>query len=265
MSAALAIAVYLNHCYVAPDRDSFDAAASDPFLSTLFAPFERRTTRRTDKTYTGLYYYGAHTYFELLEPGKGFSQAGSGIAFGVEEPGAIAQLGKPEPITRALDGQQLPWFQVAGDGDDFAGSGLTTWIMEYDPRFLARFYPQLPPKQPGIARAQILERYVARLGQPRALFEDITRLEIALTPADAAAFARHCERLGYAVQRDDHSFACTGPDLVLHVTPATAPARLGIAKVTFRLRAPAPQREARRLGSSTLELDGQTAVWRFTH
>lgn len=24
-----------------------------------------------------------------------------------------------------------------------------------------------------------------------------------------------------------------------------------------------PQREARRLGSSTLELDGQTAVWRF--
>lgn len=257
---ALAVAVFLNHCYVAPDRATFDAIAGDPFLSGLF---ERRTTHRADKTYAGLYLYGAQTYFELLEPGKGFSRASSGIAFGVEEPGAIDKLGEPAPVTREFEGRQVAWFKSVGDGDAFAQSDLTTWIMEYDPHFLARWYPRLPPKQRGIQRELLLERYVAHAGHGGGLFQEITRIELVMTAADGRAFAKHCERFGYRVERDDQSFTCTGPGLVLHLTPASPPARLGIAKVTFHLKSPAPKREALRLGSSMLELDGDTAVWRF--
>lgn len=259
--SALAVAVFLNHCYVAADRATFDAAARDPFLRGQFAAFEKRTTHRTDKTYTGLYWYGANTYFELLEPGKGFSQARSGLAFGVEEPGAIAKQGKPEPVTREYEGRQVPWFASAGDGQAFAASSLATWTMEYDPGFLDHWHPKLPPSQRGITRALQLQRYVAHARSTPGLFQDITRIELALT--DPAAFAKHCETLGYAVARDDRAYTCKGPEIVLHLTPASAPARLGIVKVVFKLRAPAPKREARRLGSSTLELDGDTAVWRF--
>jgi hypothetical protein len=261
--SALAVAVFLNHCYVAPNRATYDAAAADEFLSTQFASMEKRTTHRADKTYSGLYFYGAHTYFELLEPGKGFSQSRSGLAFGVEEPGGIDKLGSAEMVTRELGGKQLPWFRSLKDGDAFAQSDLTTWIMEYDPQFLAHWHPKLPPKDHGIKRSQLLDRYVAHTGHPRGLFQDITRIELVMTAQDGQAFAKHCASLGYRVARDDQAYTCTGPGLVLHVTPASPPARLGIAKVTFHLKSPAPKREARRLGSSTLELDGDTAVWRF--
>lgn len=261
MTAALALAVSLNHCYVAPDRATFDAIAGDSFLRGAFASFEERTTKRTDKTYTGLYYYGDHTYFEILEPGKGFSRAGSGIAFGTERAHELARLGKPSPVTREFEGRQVPWFQVVGDDDAFSSSSLTTWTMEYDPRFLAHWYPALPPAGRGISRALQLDRYVAHAGRPRGLLQDIQRIELALL--DGAPFAKHCEALGYRVARDDRAYTCTGPGIVLHATPAHPPARLGIVKVTFKLRAPAPRREARRLGSSTLELDGDEAVWRF--
>ena len=262
MSPALAIAVHLNHCYVAPDRATFDAAAQDPFLSSRFASFEQRTTRRTDHTYTGLYYYGDHTYFELLEPGRGFG-SGSAIAFGVEEPGAIARLGKPHPITREAEGRQVAWFHTVSDGDAFAQSDLSSWIMECDPRFLAQWYPALPPAERGIQRKQLLDRYVAHTGRPRGLFQDLTRVELVLAASDLDAFAKQCERFGYRLERDGLAIACTGPEVVLHLTPGHPPARLGIAKVTFRLRGAAPKREAHRLGTSTLELDGDTAVWRF--
>lgn len=258
-----AVPVHLNHCYLAPDRATFDAAAQDDFLSTQFASVEQRTTHRADTSYTGIYLYGAHTYFELLEPGKGFSQARSGIAFGVEQAGAIARLGKPEPISREFEGRQVAWFRIARDGDAFAQSDLSTWVMEYDPGFLAHWHPQLPPDERGIERGLVLDRYVAQTKRPRGLFEDVTGIELLLTAADAAALARHCEGFGYRVQRDDKALTCTGPGLLLHLTTASPPARLGIARVTFRLRSTAPGQVARRLGTSTLELDGQTAVWRF--
>ena len=85
--------VYLNHLYVVPTPETYKAVAENDFLEKNFGAFESRTTTRADKTYTGLYFYGEHTYFELLEPPKDGKapETFSGVAFGAETPGQICK------------------------------------------------------------------------------------------------------------------------------------------------------------------------------
>ena len=59
--------VFLNHLYTVLDTATYKAIEADPFWRTQFAPSERRTTVRTDETYTGLYFYGVNTYFEIFD------------------------------------------------------------------------------------------------------------------------------------------------------------------------------------------------------
>src|SRR5208282_2209145 len=97
------------------DTPTYQAIESDPFWRKRFAPNERRTTVRTDETYTGLYFYGINTYFEVFDvadsprPDVG----DCGIAFGVERSGDIGALKgvlgaeletSTQPITRLYQG-----------------------------------------------------------------------------------------------------------------------------------------------------------------
>src|SRR5437867_5997339 len=86
--------VALNHFYLTLDSDTYAAIESSEFLQGEFAPFERRTTVRTDKTYTGIYFYGIHTYFEFFDATKspGSKVGDSGVAFGVEQSDALKLL-----------------------------------------------------------------------------------------------------------------------------------------------------------------------------
>ena len=84
--------MFLNHFFVVVDPATYAAARSSPFMTRDFAPFEARTTVRNDMTYTGIYWYGRHTYFELFEPGSQGPEGASGVALGVEEQGASAAV-----------------------------------------------------------------------------------------------------------------------------------------------------------------------------
>ena len=86
--------VFLNHFYVVVDAETYAAAQASPFLTGEFAPFEKRTTARNDRSYTGIYWYGRRTYFELFEPGTQGPAGASGLALGVEEPGATEAVKK---------------------------------------------------------------------------------------------------------------------------------------------------------------------------
>jgi hypothetical protein len=95
--------VYLNHIYRVLDKETFRAAEASEYLRTQFAPFESRTTKSGDDTWTGLYYYGESTYFEFLaaDPARDRPLGQSAVAFGVEEPGSSAT------VRKALDGLGL--------------------------------------------------------------------------------------------------------------------------------------------------------------
>jgi hypothetical protein len=260
--------VLLNHFFVSPDAATFDELCASELVRDL-APRERRTTVRRDRTYTGLYLYGARTYFEFLAPGSTMMGGRSGIAFGVESQGDVERVCERlqpryavHPVTRALpSGDEAPWFRAcSSDAPLLPRSGVATWVMEYEPAFFERFHPALPPARPGIARADALVRYAAACGQPHpAALEDVVALELSLAADELEAFAGHCAALGYPVDASARGVACKGPGLQLFAAPG-APRGLTAAHLKLR-RALDPGDH--RIGTTTLSLDGDRAVWRF--
>lgn len=240
----------LNHFYVTPDRASFEAAERSAFLSR-FCALEKRTTVRKDATYTGLYLYGERTYLELLHPDSASFGAPSGIAYGVEDPGALDQvaLEVPEPTLALISRGDIPWFRWCRSQRPL--EGVAEWVMEYVPAFFTGFHPQLPPERPGIARADALTRYVAACGKLRTrgdgLFEDVVALELALAPNDAARWKARTLKVR---------------DVEVRVTPAADGAPTGILAARLRLRRDGGK-GVERIGSTTLSLDGMNAVWQF--
>lgn len=262
----------LNHFYVVLDPASYKAIEGSDFLRGQLAPSETRTTVRTDMTYTGLYFYGMRTYFELFDgssPAMGGVGA-SGLAFGVEETGALEALAKerpdrflaPELITRGFKDAQLPWFYM-GVPKTLSPGGLRVWIMEYHPRFLAEWNPM--EGKTGITRSAVLERYAAVLKPtpPQPYLQDVTGLTINLDSATAAKLVEICQALGYAAKTEGGVTTLDGPEVQLRVTTDAA-APKGIREMTLRVsREPEGPKELS-FGKSVLRFMGNgRATWTF--
>ena len=133
--------VTLNHFYVVVDAATYEAARTSPFLTREFAPFEARTTVRNDKSYTGIYWYGRATYFELFEPGEQGPAGASGLALGVEQPEASALVKQHWEaalggaggglVTRKTETDEVPWFEMTYAREI---PGVRVWLMEYHTR-----------------------------------------------------------------------------------------------------------------------------------
>jgi len=274
--------VYLNHVFVVPDPETYEAIRTDDFLRREFAPLESRTTVRRDKTYTGIYLYGQSTYFELLKPPEaGDPENRSGLAFGVERSGALHELRAAFsstagvnteilPITRQTDTSEVSWFQMLVTDAPFGASQLQTWVMEYDAGFLRNWYGQLPPAQPGITRAAVLERYTAKINESQmrtaGLMQDISEVHLALENQDADRFLKYCYALGYPVVPQGKRFNCSGPGFLLDVSRfdgSAPPSRPGVVAIEFRLRRKKDGEQSYRIGNSILQFKGTTAIWTF--
>src|SRR5262245_14325468 len=151
--------VPLNHFYLVLDSKTYADIENSAFLRKEFAPSETRTTVRADRTYTGLYFYGVNTYFEFFDVAKEPRRLGdSAIAFGVDEAGAEQKLqplihaAPPRVITRQLGDEQYPWFWMLTPAGFSLDSGIATWVMEYDPLFLAKWHGESQDGGSGISR-----------------------------------------------------------------------------------------------------------------
>jgi len=274
------ILLLLNHFFVVTDPGTYAEAQASTFLIHEFAPFEKRTTVRNDTTYTGIYFYGRHTYFELFEPGPQGSLGTSGLAFGVETPGASASvraawekaLGGAEtsPVTRRTETDEVPWFQmtyatggrptVPPDGPP----GLRTWLMEYERDFLARWYPDLT-KARSITRADVLDRYVAKIGQTvlrdTFLMQDVVGLTLALPEAQRDPLLRQLSASGYTQRKKKGATVLEGPSVSLRFVPVVG-ARRGVIEVEFSLQSRVVK-ATHQLGGAVLVLEGESAWLRF--
>jgi len=227
--------VYLNHVYRVLDKDTFTAADHSEYLRTEFAQFERRTTKSGDDTWTGLYFYGENTYFEFLaaDPARQRPVGQSGVAFGVEEPGASAAVrkaleglgaGKVRSIERPREtaGRMVPWFRMTGF--EPTDPILVSWVMEYSPKFLKEWHPDLRPGLSGISRKAVLERYQAKAALTAPvkdpLFKDVTSVRLALPPAQGEAFGRELSVLGYRRDSTEGGASFEGPGVRIELVPA---------------------------------------------
>ncbi|MFL6214855.1 MAG: DUF5829 family protein [Blastocatellia bacterium] len=272
--------VYLNHFFVTLDPESYKAIESSPFLRDEFAPFEQRTTVRQDITYTGSYFYGEHTYFEFFEAGRGLSRevGASGLAFGVEATGASARLqaqlksalNSPVatlPITRRVGDRDVNWFFMTTAEHLPPTALLQTWVMEYRDSFLRDWYGELKPATRGITRAEILERYAAKIGEDdkrrQKFLEDVTEITLALPNAERAQLVKMCEAFGYRVVAAPSGSRCEGPQVVFNLVAPTSDTR-GITGVKFSLRYAKQGEKVYRFGKTILRFnDDRTALWSF--
>lgn len=273
--ALLSFPVPLNHFFLSLDPDTYAAIENSKFLQTEFAAFERRTTVRADRTYTGIYLYGTHTYFEFFDASKQtqFKPGSSGIAFGVERPEALkalqARLSVAQPpglITRQYNGLQIPWFYALDLETFLPDSILNSWVMEYHPEFLAKWHAEADSTNRGILRKQILLRYTNVLEHVplRPLFQDVIGLTIAMDGASIAKMKELCENFGYRSSMDGEATVLKGPDIVFRLIRETDSAR-GIKQVIFRVRErPAGQTEFAFGARSILKFQNHgRAVWDF--
>ena len=266
------VPVYLNHFFLVLDAETYAAIEAHPFLRREFAPNESRTTRRSDISYTGLYFYGINTYFEFFNAATETRRkvGDSGIAFGVENAGAIRGLqerlqGSTNLITRPLGDRQVSWFYSLAPKNFSFVSGMSSWIMEYHPRFLADWNPQPGDRNDGISRRRALERYVSVLKEhpSRPVFQEVRAITLAVESTTLAGLAEMCRAFGYASRSDGSDEVFDGPDFQLRLLPETA-SRRGIRQVTLRVSR-LPEQKVYRFGKTsvlTFNLDN-TATWTF--
>lgn len=265
-------AVFLNHFFVVVDSASYRALQESATLTGPFAPFEKRTTVRNDQTYTGSYWYGRRTYFEVFEPDSQGPVGASGLALGVDGAGESAAVkaawaqafggADSGMVTRKTDTAEPAWFLMTYAK---VASGLRVWLMEYDRGFLSAWYPDLTPAR-GTTRAEVLDRYVAKIGRQaereKALFKDVTGLRLALEAADRDILAQQLRAVGWTSREERDGLVLLGPEGVeLRVVPPHA-GKKGIVEATFSVQnAPAPRTEV--LGSATFVVEGNRATLRF--
>lgn len=268
--AARPAPVFLNHLYAVVDPETYAALAGAEFLRQAFAVTEERTTVRADLTYSGLYFYGQRTYFEFLQPG---AASGTGLALGVERTGALAafaqRLAEEQvntqggPITRKLEADEHPWFQILGV--EMPSAELTLFGMEYDPRFLARWHAGKAPLAGGIGRADVLARYAAALGRAElrttAPLVDVSTVELALTDAARARVLALARAAHWEVETEGATTTCLAPQVRLRLRPATsATSPLGVTRFELALRAPL-EHEPLQLGSVRVVFRGRTVLF----
>lgn len=256
---------YLNHFYATVDKDTYAAIENSEFLRSTFAVFEKRTTIRRDRTYSGIYLYGDHTYFEFFEAGQHQSPTPVGIALGVEEPGALERLAgtwkgkgvEPEflTITRQLDGADIPWFvSLAPAGATPAVVRL--WLMEYLSEFLTRWHSEVPTPK-SISRQDVLTRYRSYLRKDQKLMQDVSQITVQVPYQEEQSLRSVAAEMGCRLENRE----IVAADARIRVIPPLD-SRTGVRQIVMKVRQAPPENQRFQIGASVLEIStAGRAVW----
>lgn len=247
--------VYLNHFFVVLSPEEFKSVRKSAFLKGDFAAFEERSTSSQNQSWSGLYYYGKHTYFEFLPVGSldGQKPRDCSIALGVDHPGDSAaiegrlrsEFGSPvDPSVIYRGDEKIPWFHLLLPRRSVAVPWFETWVMEYHKDFLPKWHAGLPPTTNSISREAILTRYKAVAGDTTSrrphLFVDVESILIALPSEELSKFEGWLKALGFYSTHSGERTDFAGPDIKITVVPAEDK-RKGILEASFRLSRPLEQ------------------------
>lgn len=246
--------VYLNHLFVMLETETYNEIVTSDFIKSEFGVYEQRTTKAAEGlSWTGTYLYGENTYIELFDIANvpSFIEQSSGVALGVDEHGGSEWVRSlfsdrlhAEVLqflrARKTDGVDIPWFRSTAAEYPDQTPRLLRWVMEYHQDYLKKWYPELPPVEPGVRRRDILERFAAKVGSDTPsgskYFKDVIEVRLALNGDEAEQFARELEVLDYSVQRENEEHICQGPDIrfVIAQDEASSPVITGIRMTLYQ-------------------------------
>lgn len=262
--------VYFNHLYFVFDKESYHQIINSEFIKNEFGNFRVRTTTADNgKTWTGAYLFGEKNYFEIFTEAENYPLNKSGIAFGVEEPNASEiYFQKLQAIfpnqtnkvlrTRLINNQETPWFYSINVDFKDEKAILFPWLMEYHQDVLQQIYPDLKPEESGITR----QKYLARLFNPKRLFQDISEITLALNQIESNRFVKLLTAYNYKIQKSREKIIAHCPDIKFFILPAQN--ANGILELKINLmRKKKGQKEYRFGRNSILKFKDKTAIWTF--
>lgn len=272
----LSLQVLLNHFYLTLDAPTYEAIVDCDFLRNQFAPNEIRTTHRTDRSYTGLYFYGEKTYFEFFDVTTETNRkAGdSAIAFGLEQEGETTLLQERWlnstrlTITRPTKDSQVNWFEMLIPAGFSLESPIAVWTMEYLPTFLQKWQPQSNTnalsKAEWMARITILTRYKSLISPvENPVLRNVIGLTLWANPPVFEAFKKFTEDFGHSKNATETGFSFTDSDEVTYHINLSNSDLYGITEVVFEVNS-LPSQQTWELGNSTLTfMEVGKAVWSF--
>ena len=219
----------LNHLYVVLDEETYKSIASSEFIKNEFAGFEARTTTAGDgRSWTGLYCYGAMTYFEFLPQDQNRKAGQSAIALGVDDSKSILGVldrlntipgvsSTVSLITRESNREKIPWFYRASTGAKIVDDLLSTSVMAWHPEYLRKMYPELHHAEAEVSRSGFLDR-VYKSGRH---LRDVMGVTIALSPPETGRFLQYLGALGWKIEQLGEKHMAGNPDLKFTVVPET--------------------------------------------
>ena len=255
----------LNHVYLVLDSATYHDIGASPFLSSQFAGHEVRTTESGGLKWSGTYFYGRHTYFEVFGPGglPGSQPGDVGIGLASEAPGGIrsrmqrfeARHFPFDTLTRMKSDSSgaFPWFlSWRASGPDLPSDRTALWVMEYSAAMAL----------PDSDRSR--DRFIATHRMRDQLMAELVAATFALPVDDIAKVSRTLDRAGVRVIPEGDGAVIQLEGFTLHLVPAWD--RPGVRKLEFSLNRQALANPTYRFGpSSRLRFGpGRIAVWEFS-
>lgn len=269
------LTVFLNHFYLTLDATTYTAIAESAFLRTQFASNETRTTHRTDRSYTGLYFYGEKTYFEFFDETTETNRniGDSAIAFGLEKDGATGSLQQQWPnatrltITRPFEETQIKWFEMLIPSGFSLESPIAVWSMEYLPSFLQEWKKTSGRSSKSgstISRSAVLDRYKSLISTiEKPILKNVIGITLWAESSVYEAFIQFSNNFGYSMTGTENSFSFSDADGITYHISLSGGYLHGITEVEFEVNDVPVQREWQ-FGNSTLTFnEKKTAVWHF--
>jgi Family of unknown function (DUF5829) len=269
------LTVLLNHFYLTLDATTYTAIAESAFLRTQFTSNETRTTHRTDRSYTGLYFYGEKTYFEFFDVTTETNRSigDSAIAFGLEKKGATGRLQQQWPnatrltITRPFEETQIKWFEMLIPSGFSLESPIAVWSMEYLPSFLQEWKNPSggsSKSESTISRSAVLDRYKALISTiAKPILKNVIGITLWAESSVYEAFIQFAKDFGFSTTITKDGFSFIDADGVKYQILLTNGDLHGITEVEFEVNDIPAQRKWQ-FGNSILTFsEEKTAVWQF--
>lgn len=273
-NAAALPPLFFNHSAVIVSPATYQAIATAPLLKNEFAHREDRTMVRDNGRvrYSGIYLFGARTYFEIMQPPPATPLGDIQIALWADREeqlkpflARLAAVPGSKAVshmrTVSLGGKETPLYEYIEPSDGqpaSAGSHAWVWAMSVDPAYLRARYPGVTPNENGRTR----EEHYAPVFDKQRLLRDIDRITFRTQPREAEWLCAEFRAFGLAETRTPDGVLFSAGDTTFVVQRVAPVIR---RTVTFHvvLNGPAAE-QTLLLGDSRLSLHpDRTAEWVF--
>ncbi|HKD04936.1 MAG TPA: DUF5829 family protein [Bryobacteraceae bacterium] len=259
--------VYFNHVTIYVPPAAYTALLQSDFLRNEFSGSHEQTVQRNGGawSYTGIFLYGQHTYFEIFKAGPQMGSSGAVMV----SPGQLL-------FNMWIDDRrQLPLFKdrVAEERGS-ARQIVTTRDAKNQPAYDSVSPVGVITPSPGVLSYTVVKGYYPD-GQtrekrfedryrPERYLHDITGLTLTVNEAERDLLLRDFRAYSYHIEADGEKRVASGPEVVFTLTPSKSGEPRTLVVDLSMNRPITANRVIKFENTSELHIQASVAKWIFT-